>query len=253
MPTSHPKIPWIEKNQPLPSPETAISSESGLNGLVAAGGDLSVNRLLEAYSQGIFPWFSNDQPILWWSPSPRMVLEVNSFRLHKSLRKALKSFLASSHNEIKFDSAFDKVIRHCAHSKRADQQGTWILDEMIAAYEALHAKGYAHSVETWIDGHLVGGLYCVTMGHCVFGESMFSLQTDASKIALAALVAFAKAQGIAWIDCQQNTKHLAFMGAREIARSQFLCDVRLAQMMPAAEWQYDRTNWREIMADWSSN
>lgn len=247
------KIKWIEKNQALPSPEMAIRDESGLNGLVAAGGDLSVNRLLEAYGQGIFPWFSVGQPILWWSPDPRMVLEVNSFRMHKSLRKAIKSFLASTHNEIKFDSAFDQVIRQCSQTKRTHQQGTWILDEMIEAYEELHAQGFAHSVETWVDGHLVGGLYCVSIGHCVFGESMFSLQTDASKIALAALVAFAKAQDISWIDCQQNTKHLAFMGAREITRSQFLSDVHRAQTMPAADWEYGRTNWREIMADWSSS
>lgn len=253
MSSSSTEISWLQDNQDFPPPEMAMTSDSGMNGLVAAGGDLSVHRLLQAYSRGIFPWFSANQPILWWSPDPRMVLEVNSFRLHRSLRKTIKSFLQSTHHEIKFDSAFDQVIRRCAHTKRTHQQGTWIVDEMVAAYEELHAQGFAHSVETWENGQLVGGLYCVSIGHCVFGESMFSLQANASKIALAALVAFAKAQGMDWIDCQQNTKHLAFMGAREIARSQFLCDVRLAQMMPAAEWQYDRTNWREIMADWSSN
>ncbi len=247
MPQHASAISWLEINEPLPAPETAIKSDSGLNGLVAAGGGLSVERLVEAYSHGIFPWFSADQPVLWWSPDPRMVLHVDSFKLHRSLRKNLATFLATPDHVIKFDSAFDQVIRHCALTKRSDQNGTWILDEMISAYQDLHVHGFAHSVETWVNDRLVGGLYCVSIGHCVFGESMFSLQSNASKIALAALVAFAKSQGILWIDCQQNTKHLASMGAREISRSQFLKDVAQERFKSPVDWQYRSIYWSELM------
>ncbi len=248
-----PAISWIEINDPLPSPETAMKSDSGLNGLVAAGGGLSVERLLEAYSHGMFPWFSKDQPVLWWSPDPRMVLHVDSFKLHRSLRKTLDAFLVAPNHCIRFDSAFDQVIRHCANTKRAHQTGTWILDEMITAYLDLHELGFAHSVETWVDNRLVGGLYCVAIGHCVFGESMFSLQSNASKIALAALVAFAKAQGIDWIDCQQNTKHLASMGASEVSRSKFLKYVAQQRVKPSVDWQYRSIYWSEIMPNRSSD
>lgn len=247
MPQHASSIPWLEINDPLPSPESALTSDAGLNGLVAAGGGLSVERLLEAYSHGMFPWFSKDQPVLWWSPDPRMVLYVDSFKLHRSMRKKLIEFQAKPNHVIKINSAFDQVIRHCAHTKRAQQDGTWILDDMIAAYQDLHDAGFAHSVETWIDGRLVGGLYCVSVGHCVFGESMFSLQSNASKIALSALVAFAKANGIFWIDCQQNTKHLASMGAREIARSHFLEHVKQERTKAPLNWQYRSIYWSEIM------
>lgn len=240
-------IPWIDIHQPLPSPETAMSADSGLGGLVAAGGGLSVDRLIEAYSRGMFPWFSKNQPVLWWSPDPRMLLQVESFKLHRSLRKTLIQFQAAPNHVIKFDSAFDQVISHCAHTRRTHQDGTWILDEMIAAYQDLHASGFAHSVETWIDDRLVGGLYCVAIGHCVFGESMFSLQSNASKIALAALVSFARANGIDWIDCQQNTKHLASMGAREVSRSEFLKHIEQDRKKPPIDWQYQSIYWSEIM------
>jgi leucyl/phenylalanyl-tRNA--protein transferase len=247
MPQHASAISWLEINDPLPSPESAMKSDSALSGLVAAGGGLSADRLIEAYSQGIFPWFNLDQPVLWWSPDPRMVLRVDSFNLHRSLRKSIANFLAAPGHVIKFDTAFDRVIRHCAHAKRPHQNGTWILDDMIAAYQDLHDHGFAHSVETWVNDRLVGGLYCVSIGHCVFGESMFSLQSNASKIALAALVAFAKAHGIHWIDCQQNTKHLASMGAREISRYEFLKDVEKNRVKPAVNWQYRSIYWNEIM------
>ena len=156
---------------------------------MAAGGGLSVQRLVEAYSQGMFPWFSEGQPVLWWSPSPRMVLEVENFKLHRSLRKTLQKFVHMPTVSITFDTAFDRVIQHCSEFKRQGQKGTWIVQDMVSAYQALHRAGFAHSVETWIEGELVGGLYCVSIGKAVFGESMFALQTDASKIALSALAA----------------------------------------------------------------
>ena len=244
---THPPIPWIESHTPLPAPETAQPKGTELEGLVAAGGGLSVSRLCEAYSQGMFPWFSEGQPELWWSPDPRMVLQVDHFKLHRSLHKTLHKFIRSPDAEIRIDSAFGQVIRHCAGFSRSGQNGTWIVQDMVQAYEALHAAGYAHSVETWVDGQLVGGLYCVAIGQAVFGESMFALQTDASKIALAALVAFAKKHQIAWIDCQQNTKHLASLGAFEIPRSQLLANIRVARQEPALAWEFQSIYWNEFM------
>lgn len=240
-------IPWLETNSPLPSPETAQKKGTELEGLVAAGGGLSVERLCEAYSQGMFPWFSEGQPVLWWSPDPRMVLQTEHFRLHRSLRKTLHKFRANAQAEIRIDSAFDQVIRHCAGLSRPGQNGTWIVQDMVQAYEALHAAGHAHSVETWIDGQLVGGLYCMAMGRALFGESMFALQTDASKIALAALVAFAKAHQIAWIDCQQNTRHLASFGAFEIPRHELLAKIEQARQQPVLAWEFQSIYWNELM------
>lgn len=246
MPTPNP-IPWLETDTPLPAPETAQSKGSELEGLVAAGGGLSVARLCEAYSQGMFPWFSEGQPVLWWSPDPRMVLQVEHFKLHRSLRKTLQKFVANPDAEIRIDSAFAQVIRHCAGFSRRGQNGTWIVEEMVHAYEALHAAGHAHSVETWVGGQLVGGLYCVAMGQALFGESMFALQTDASKIALAALVAFAKAHQVSWIDCQQNTRHLASLGAYEIPRSELLANIHMAREKPALAWKFQSIYWNDIM------
>jgi len=240
-------IPWIEKSDPLPPAYSACSDEaSGLKGLVAAGGGLSVERLLEAYSHGMFPWYSEGQPVLWWSPTPRMVLEVENFKLHRSLRKTLQKFTQTPSASITFDTAFDRVIEHCAAFEREGQNGTWILEDMVSAYQALHRAGFAHSVETWIEGELVGGLYCVSIGKAVFGESMFALQTDASKIALSALVAFAKQHGITWIDCQQNTKHLAFLGAHEIPQAAFLQSVDKAVTQTAPTWEFLPLYWKNL-------
>lgn len=240
-------IPWLELNTALPAPETAQKKGSNLAGLVAAGGGLAVARLKEAYQQGMFPWFNQDQPILWWSPDPRMVLNTSEFKLHRSLRKTLQQFIDSEDCEIKIDSDFSAVIRYCAQTPRAGQPGTWILEEMISAYEALHAAGFAHSVETWRNGQLIGGLYCVSIGDTLFGESMFALQTDASKIALAALVAFARSQGLAWIDCQQNTKHLASLGAREMPRSDFLTLLRAASKDTQHAWIFRLATWQTLI------
>lgn len=240
-------IPWLEDKDLLPPAESAQKLGSDLSGLVAAGGGLSASRLCEAYQEGIFPWFSEGQPILWWSPDPRMVLQTDDFKLHRSLRKTLQKFINSSTCVIKIDSAFSSVIHNCAQTSRKGQPGTWIVDEMITAYEALHAAGFAHSVETWINGKLVGGLYCVSIGDTLFGESMFAHQTDASKIALAALVAFARTHHLPWIDCQQNTKHLASLGAREMPRSKFLKLVRQASKESAHQWTFQPNDWQTLL------
>jgi leucyl/phenylalanyl-tRNA---protein transferase len=215
------QLPWVDDDEPLPPASQALPAGSEAPGLLAAGGELSVQRLEEAYRHGIFPWFSQGQPVLWWSPDPRMVLPVERFKVSRSLRKTLQRFIHTPGCEVRFDSAFDQVIKACASTPRDGQNGTWILPVMQQAYSAWHRAGRVHSVETWVDGRLVGGLYAVSIGRMVFGESMFSTQTDASKIALAALVAFCRAHQVQAIDCQQNTGHLASLGAGEVPRHEF--------------------------------
>ena len=240
------QIPWLEPDTPLPPPESAQKKGSELAGLVAAGGGLSMQRLGEAYRQGIFPWYSEGQPILWWSPDPRMVLKTADFKLHRSLRKTLQRFIQDTSCEVRIDCAFAEVIHHCAHSLRQGQPGTWIVSDMMAAYQGLHEAGLAHSVETWVQGRLVGGLYCVAIGHAVFGESMFTQQSDASKIALAALVAFARAHEINWIDCQQNTRHLSSLGGSEIPRSVFLAQLQATNKEANVSWRFDPSYWSNL-------
>jgi leucyl/phenylalanyl-tRNA--protein transferase len=206
-------IPWLEKGAPFPPVRRALREP---NGLLAAGGDLSPERLLEGYRHGIFPWFSDGDPILWWSPDPRMVLFPTELRVSRSLAKTLRN----RSYEVRFDSAFRNVIESCA-APRKSAPGTWIDDAMIDAYSELHRLGHAHSVETWIEGELAGGLYGVALGSVFFGESMFSHVRDASKIALAALVARLKTDGFGLIDCQMHTRHLETLGAREIPRARF--------------------------------
>jgi len=199
----------------FPDPEDADET-----GIVAFGGDLSPSRLLLAYRSGIFPWYSAGDPILWWSPDPRLILNLDDFKLRKSLRKRLKHF------EIRFDTAFGEVVRACAAAPRPGQQGTWILPEMAEAYEALHGMGYAHSAEAWQDGKLVGGLYGVVIGGMFCGESMFSHVSDASKAALAGLVAHLRSRGFEMIDAQVPTEHLKSLGAVEVSRDYFLQRLR---------------------------
>ncbi|MCU0598612.1 MAG: leucyl/phenylalanyl-tRNA--protein transferase [Desulfobacterales bacterium] len=187
-------------------------------GLLAVGGDLSQKRLLLAYRMGIFPWYSQGDPILWWSPDPRMVLYPDEIILSSRLKRLMKQEVF----EITFDRAFDRVIHGCAQARVKENQGTWILDSMIDAYCRLHESGYAHSVESWHEGKLAGGLYGVSMGGCFFGESMFTEHANASKIALAALCDFLKRESFDFIDCQVASGHLQRMGAREISREQFL-------------------------------
>lgn len=240
-------LPWLSADEPLPSPEQAWDDSSPAPGLLAAGGSLSVPRLVQAYRQGTFPWFSEGQPILWWSPEPRMVLPVAQFRLHRSLRKTLQRFRAAPGCEVRVDSDFSAVIGACAGTPRPGQAGTWIVPQMVAAYEKLHAAGHAHSVETWVDGRLVGGLYCVALGRAVFGESMFAHATDASKIALAALVCLCRRAGVALIDCQQNTRHLASLGAREMPRAPFLAHVARASALSDFVWHFSSLYWNELL------
>ncbi len=245
-------LPWLQLQDPFPPASQSWGAGSDAPGLLAAGSDLSVPRLLAAYAGGIFPWFSHGQPILWWSPDPRMVLPVAEFRLHRSLRRTLQRFRATPGCQIRVDSAFAQVIAACSGTPRAGQSGTWIVPAMVDAYIALHRAGHAHSVETWVDGQLVGGLYCVAIGKAVFGESMFAHASDASKIALAALVALCRAQGVQLIDCQQNTAHLASLGAREITRAAFLQHVAHASTLGAWDWQFSPLYWNALLPSMTS-
>ena len=207
-------IPWLRSGAPFPSIETALAAP---NGLLAASAELTPERLLEAYRQGIFPWYSAGQPVLWWSPDPRMVLFVDEFRVSRSLRKAVRQEVF----EIRVDTAFRTVIESCAVVPRSGQDGTWITPAVVDAYCALHARGFAHSVEAWRGGELAGGLYGVAIGRMFFGESMFARATDASKVALVHLVGILRERGMPLVDCQQETRHLASFGARPIARREF--------------------------------
>jgi len=240
-------IPWLDEHSPFPAAAQAWGDADPAPGLLAAGGTLDVSRLLQAYRQGIFPWFSTGQPLLWWSPDPRMVLQPSAFRLHRSLRKTLLRFAVQPGCEIRIDHDFAAVIAACASSPREGQQGTWIVPQMVRAYIALHEAGYAHSVETWIDGQLAGGLYCVAIGRAVFGESMFARRTDASKTALAALMAFCRHHGVGMVDCQQNTRHLASLGAAEIRRADFLETMSRASQEAAPAWRFDPVYWNSIL------
>ena len=206
-------IAWLGADTPFP-PLAAAQKEP--NGLLAVGGDLSPKRLLDAYRRGIFPWYSEGDPILWWSPDPRMVLFPHELRVTRSLAKTLRN----KPHEVRFDTAFAAVMRACA-APRPGQGGTWIGPEMRAAYRKLHDLGYAHSAETWVEGELAGGLYGVAIGGAFFGESMFSHARDASKIALVGLVRRLAAEGFGLIDCQMHTTHLESLGAREIPRAEF--------------------------------
>jgi leucyl/phenylalanyl-tRNA--protein transferase len=241
-------LPWLMPGEPFPAVQEAWGSDSDAPGLLAAGADLEVGTLLRAYGSGIFPWFSPEQPILWWSPDPRMVLPVHSFRLHRSLRREIVRFKNSPDCAIRFDTDFASVIHACASSRRNGPSGTWIVPSMIRAYEGLHASGIAHSVETWVNDELVGGLYCVAIGRAVFGESMFSRSTNASKIALAALVAFCRKNEVKMIDCQQNTAHLASLGASEMPRAQFVANIKIACAMNPPAWDFDPLYWSNILS-----
>ena len=241
-------IAWLRSaRDPLPEARLALGPDSEAPGLVAAGGELGTGRLAEAYAKGIFPWYSEGQPILWWSPDPRMVLIAPEFKLSRSLKKTIRRFNATPGCELRIDSEFRRVITACATAPRDGQAGTWIMPEMIEAYCTWHREGCAHSVETWIDGALAGGLYGVSIGRMFFGESMFATRTDASKIALAGLVAFCLTNGIETIDCQQRTAHLASFGARELPRPEFLHRLGTALAKPSlTDWTYDLRMWRQL-------
>jgi leucyl/phenylalanyl-tRNA--protein transferase len=225
-------IPWLHDDAPFPPLSRALAEP---NGLLAAGGNLSAARLIDAYRQGIFPWYSDDQPLLWWSPDPRMVLYPAELKISRSLGKRLRRHDYA----VRVDSAFETVMRACAEP-RGGQAGTWITDDMVAAYTELHRRGLAHSVETWFEGELAGGLYGVGLGRMFYGESMFTRATDASKIALAHLARQLERWQFGLIDCQMQTAHLASMGAREITRSAFVRQLEvLINCEPPRNWQFD--------------
>lgn len=226
-------IPWLEPRDPFPPVEQALEEP---NGLLAAGDDLSMPRLLEAYSRGIFPWFNEEDPVLWWSPDPRMVLFTDRLHVSRSLRKTIRS----GHLRVTCDGAFAAVMRACAEP-RPGQDGTWITRGMVYAYEQLAAHGHAHSVEVWEGDSLVGGLYGVGIGRMFFGESMFTRRADASKVALVALARQLGRWGLPLIDCQTSTAHLASLGACELPRADFVGEVaRLVRLeVPPRPWTFD--------------
>ncbi len=225
-------IPWLDPSDPFPPVESALRNP---NGLLAAGADLSTGRLLDAYSRGIFPWYSEDEPLLWWSPDPRMVLAVGDLRVSRSLRRRIRSGIFT----LTFDAAFQEVMIACGHIRRDD--GTWITSEMIDGYTELHRLGYAHSVEAWRGNELVGGVYGMALGRMFYGESMFARATDASKVALAYLVRQLARWKFELIDCQMSTPHLASLGACDIPRCEFLVRIRelVARPPVPSPWRFD--------------
>ncbi len=227
---------WIDPEQPVtdfPDVELALREPDGL---LAIGGDLTVPRLLKAYRQGIFPWYGPGQPILWWSPDPRLVLYPERVHVSRSLAKTLKKAVF----EVTMDTAFESVIRACA-APRADDCGTWITPEMEQAYLDMHRQGHAHSVECWQAGNLVGGLYGISIGRMFFGESMFANVTDASKVALARLARYLESRDFRLIDCQVHTSHLVSMGANTMSRNEFVYVLKKACALPGPEspWTFD--------------
>lgn len=207
----------LNKKPVVPDPEDAAP-----DGLLAVGGDLSRERLLRAYSLGIFPWYSEDSPILWWSPDPRLVLRPGDLHISRSLARVIKKNIFT----FTVNAAFDEVIRACAENPRKGQSGTWITSEMIEAYSDLHRAGFALSGECWRDGMLAGGIYGVLLGRIFFGESMFSRENNASKVALVRLCGFLAKRGVELIDCQVETSHLRSLGARTMPRRAFLRELR---------------------------
>ena len=229
-------LPLIKKTTPFPNVETALSDPDGL---LAFGGDLSVSRLVEAYQRGIFPWFSDGEPILWWSPSTRCIIDLNEFHISRSLRKVLRK----QQFRFSLNTAFENVIMQCAKVPRYQSnetlQGTWITQDMITAYLCLHYKGYAHSVEVWLDNELVGGLYGVVTDNIFCGESMFHTVSDASKAAMAMLISLMKPFEYCFIDCQMPTEHLMSLGAKPVNRKSFIQRMQKAnkQQLPDNFWR----------------
>lgn len=214
-------MPIFQLDEQLWFPPVEYAEEDGL---LAVDGDLSPERLLLAYKSGIFPWYNDDDPILWWSPNPRMVLYPTELKVSKSMQQVLRS----NRFKVTFDTAFEQVIASCANALRDGQPGTWIVPDMIAAYTTLHHMGFAHSVEVWREGGLVGGLYGVGLGKVFCGESMFSLESNASKVGFITLVKWLQPQGFQFVDCQTHTPHLESLGARQISREQFIGELHQA-------------------------
>ena len=239
-------IPWVRPDEPFPPVAQALAEP---NGLLAASRTLSATQLVEAYRQGIFPWYGEDEPILWWSPDPRLVLQTTALRISRSLRKRIRQALAEPSFEVVLDRSFATVMTECA-APRSRQEGTWITAPMRRAYGELHERDLAHSVEAWSEGLLVGGLYGVSLGRMFFGESMFARRTDASKVALATLVRLMQIEEMPLIDCQQETAHLRSLGATTMARGAFCAQVAIAAQRAPIDWaRYRGRDVKSLLAD----
>ncbi len=229
-------IPWLNLNSPFPNLDSALTLKDGAPGLLAAGADLSPNRLIDAYSKGIFPWFNNNQPILWWSTDPRFILNTQEFKISGSLKKSIKkiekNILKENEWQIKFNSDFLSVITACAEPRKG-VSGSWINSKIIEAYFELHKLGYAHSIELWFNKKLLSGVYGICIGRIFFGESMFTKINNGSKVTLSYLVHFLKSEGVKIIDCQQETNHLRNMGGKLITRKNFVSILKEAIELPA--------------------
>ena len=243
-------LPRLRPGEPFPPAHQALPAAAPYPGLLAAGGSVDAPTLRAAYSAGIFPWFGEDEPPLWWSPDPRMVLLPQELRVRRSLRQAARRMSQDPRLDLRVDTAFGAVMRACA-APRAGVEGTWIGPAILRAYGELHAQGLAHSFELWRDGELVAGLYLVALGAAACGESMFTRVDDGSKLLLMALCGFALARGLWFIDCQQQTAHLASLGARPWPRARFLRELEQArQLQGPPSWQYDWTQFRQHCAAW---
>lgn len=235
-------IVWLEQQDAFPSPRFFVQDDPQLpEGLIALSASIDAQRLLAAYRLGIFPWYSAGQPVMWWCTSPRMVLPTKEFKVSRSLRKTIQQIITNPVWEIRVDTCFREVMTACSASKRNGQDGTWITSEIIDAYCALHAQGIAHSVEVWHNNILVGGLYGINLGQMFFGESMFTRVTDASKIALCALCQWCSSVHIDLIDCQQETQHLASLGAYPIPKTVFLNWLEEHIDLNPPQWNWNKT------------
>ena len=241
-------VEWLHENETFQNPLISGDLDPSIPGLMAVSERIYPGQLLAAYRLGIFPWYSNHQPVLWWSPNPRMVLYPNNFKISKSLKKSIFQFYQNSDLQLRVDDNFEEVIRACASTKRKDQDGTWMTGDIIDAYTLLHLNGYAHSISIRHQNNLLGGLYCVSIGSMVFGESMFSRQENTSKLALAALCAWCKSQDVLMIDCQQETAHLMSLGAESIPRDAFLTHLEQAvkKIQIKSPWNFNK----EILECW---
>ncbi len=242
-------IPWLPAGAPFPPASTARKRPNGLLA-ASAPSDLTPARLVQAYEAGIFPWYGEGEPALWWSPDPRMVLFVDEFHASHSLHKLLRAATRGGDLDLHADRAFEAVMRACA-APRPGQDGTWISEQIVAGYGALARRGLAHSIEVRQGRELVGGLYGVCLGRMFFGESMFARRPNSSKIALATLVTLLRREAVPMIDCQQSTAHLASLGAREISRAQFLKRVDETVQMPPIDWsKYRGVRLNSLMSDY---
>lgn len=235
------RIPWLGPLDAFPDPRTQADPDPEVPGLLAVSEHLEAQQLARAYRQGIFPWYSENQPVLWWSPNPRMVLHPKEFHVSESFQKTLRQVMKDESSEIRVDDDFTAVIQACATTSRKGQDGTWITHEIVNAYTTLFENKLAHSIALYKNEEIQGGLYCVAMGQMVFGESMFSRSSDSSKIALAALCAWCYDLGVDLIDCQQETPHLRSLGSRPIDRTAFLDHLAKATVTTTnPHWQFNK-------------